>query len=66
MSRPPRLAQRHHARPLPQGTGGGRLGGAAALPAEVFSGGYGGGTVRWQFESRMSPDYDFSKNVRME
>jgi carboxymethylenebutenolidase len=33
---------------------------------EVFSGGYGGGTVRWQFESRSSPDYDFTKNVRME
>ena len=34
--------------------------------AEVFSGGYDGNTVRWQFESESGPGYDFSKNVRME
>jgi carboxymethylenebutenolidase len=34
--------------------------------ADVFGGGYDGGTVRWQFESESGPRYDFSKNVRME
>jgi len=34
--------------------------------ADVFSGGYDGKTVRWQFESESSPSYDFTKNVRME
>ena len=34
--------------------------------SDVFSGGYNPGTIRWQFESKSSPDYDFSKNVRME
>ena len=33
---------------------------------EVFGGGYDAKTVRWQFESDSSPNYDFSKNVRME
>jgi len=34
--------------------------------ADVFSGGYDGRTVRWQFESESGAGYDFAKNVRME
>jgi carboxymethylenebutenolidase len=34
--------------------------------ADVFSGGYDGRTVRWQFESESGANYDFAKNVRME
>ena len=60
-----RLAQRHHARPLPQDRGRGRLGRAAALPR---------GSVQRPMErcralavrERQRRDYDFSKNVRME
>jgi carboxymethylenebutenolidase len=33
---------------------------------DVFSGGYDSKRIRWAFESESSPDYDFSKNVRME
>jgi carboxymethylenebutenolidase len=32
----------------------------------VFGGGFDKGTVRWRFECDSSPDYDYSKNVRME
>jgi carboxymethylenebutenolidase len=34
--------------------------------SEVFGGGYDGKTVRWRFASDSGPDYDFSKNVRLE
>jgi carboxymethylenebutenolidase len=34
--------------------------------ADVFGGGYDRNAVRWHFECDSSPDYDFSKNVRME
>jgi carboxymethylenebutenolidase len=34
--------------------------------ADVFSGRWPGGRVRWEFESASSPDYDFSKNLRFE
>jgi len=34
--------------------------------AEVFGGGYDGRTIRWRFECHSSPNYDFSKNVRLE
>jgi carboxymethylenebutenolidase len=35
--------------------------------SEVFSGAWPGtGSVRWEFESASAPDYDFSKNVRLE
>ncbi|MEA2906665.1 MAG: carboxymethylenebutenolidase [Alphaproteobacteria bacterium] len=34
--------------------------------SEVFSPGYDATTIRWRFECDSSPDYDFSKNVRME
>jgi len=33
---------------------------------EVFSGRWPGGRVRWEFESATAPDYDFSKNIRLE
>jgi carboxymethylenebutenolidase len=33
---------------------------------DVFGGGYDGKTIRWRFACDSSPDYDFSKNVRME
>jgi carboxymethylenebutenolidase len=33
---------------------------------DVLGGGYDGKTVRWRFACDSSPDYDFSKNVRME
>lgn len=33
---------------------------------EVFSGGWPGGQVRWEFTSRIAPDYDFSRNIRLE
>src|SRR5215813_11923847 len=33
---------------------------------EVFGGGYDPATIRWQFECESSPNYDFSKNVRLE
>jgi carboxymethylenebutenolidase len=33
---------------------------------DVFGGDYDGKTVRWRFACDSSPDYDFSKNVRME
>jgi carboxymethylenebutenolidase len=36
-----------------------------AFLAEVFSGQWHG-RVRWEFEGASSPDYDFSKNVRLE
>jgi carboxymethylenebutenolidase len=36
-----------------------------AFLAEVF-GGQWNGPVRWEFESMSAPDYDFSKNVRLE
>jgi carboxymethylenebutenolidase len=32
----------------------------------VFSGGFDKGAVRWRFECDSAPDYDYSKNVRME
>ena len=34
--------------------------------ADVFSGRWPGGRVRWEFESASSVDYDFKKNVRLE
>jgi carboxymethylenebutenolidase len=34
--------------------------------ADVFSGRWPGGSVRWEFECASAPDYDFSKNVRLE
>jgi carboxymethylenebutenolidase len=34
--------------------------------ADVFGGGYDGGKIRWRFECQSSPNYDFSKNVRLE
>jgi len=38
-----------------------------AFLADVFSGSWpGAGQVRWEFESAISADYDFSKNVRLE
>jgi carboxymethylenebutenolidase len=33
---------------------------------DVFGGGYAHETVRWRFTCESSPDYDFSKNVRLE
>jgi carboxymethylenebutenolidase len=36
-----------------------------AFLAEVFAGQWNG-RVRWEFEGASSPDYDFSKNVRLE
>jgi len=33
---------------------------------DVFSGRWPGGRVRWEFESATAPDYDFSRNVRLE
>jgi carboxymethylenebutenolidase len=34
--------------------------------SEVFGPGYDAGAIRWRFECEMSPNYDFSKNVRLE
>jgi carboxymethylenebutenolidase len=34
--------------------------------SDVFAGAYHAGTIRWRFECESSPDYDFSKNVRLE
>ena len=34
--------------------------------ADVYSGRWPGGRVRWEFESATAPDYDFSRNVRLE
>jgi carboxymethylenebutenolidase len=34
--------------------------------SEVFGPDYDRGTIRWRFECDMSPNYDFSKNVRLE
>ena len=34
--------------------------------AEVFSGEWPGPAVRWEFESAIAADYDFSKNVRLQ
>jgi hypothetical protein len=34
--------------------------------ADVFGGGYGTKTVRWNFACESRHDYDFSKNVRLE
>jgi carboxymethylenebutenolidase len=33
---------------------------------DVFAGGYDSGSVRWRFACDSAPDYDFSKNVRLE
>ena len=32
----------------------------------IFSGGFAGDNIRWRFECDSSPNYDYSKNVRME
>jgi hypothetical protein len=34
--------------------------------AAVFGGGFAGDNVRWRFECDSAPNYDYSKNVRME
>ena len=60
-----RLAQRHHARPLPQAEAEAGWAAQQRFLTEVF-GGQWNGVVRWQFDSDSSADYDFSKNVRME
>lgn len=33
---------------------------------EAFGGGWAPGAIRWEFRAQLSPDYDFSANVRLE
>jgi len=37
-----------------------------AFLADVFAGRWPGDAVRWEFESASAPDYDFSRNTRLE